>query len=147
MHCADISVDGLVYVCDRTSDRLQVFTPDGKFQKEVFIAPDSLGDGSTWDIAFSRDAQQKYMYIADGRNQKLRIYDRQTMAELTNFGKGGHYPAQCYSHAQHRDRLEGQPLHDRNLSGAPRAAVHLQRNRTGAREAARRALARGQVDR
>ena len=97
VHCADISVDGLIYVCDRTSDRLQVFTREGKFVKEIFVAPDSLGDGSTWDVAFSKDAQQKYLYIADGRNQKLRIFDRQSLAELTNFGEGGHYPGQFYS--------------------------------------------------
>ena len=97
VHCADISVDNLIYVCDRTSDRLQVFTREGKFQKEIFVAPDSLGDGSTWDVAFSKDAQQKYLYLADGRNQKLRIYDRQSLTELTNFGEGGHYPGQFYS--------------------------------------------------
>ena len=97
VHCADISVDNLIYVCDRTSDRLQVFSREGKFQKEIFVAPDSLGDGSTWDVAFSKDAEQKYMYIADGRNQKLRIYDRKSLAELTNFGEGGHYPGQFYS--------------------------------------------------
>ena len=97
VHCADISVDNLVYVCDRTSDRLQVFTREGKFVKEIFVAPDSLGDGSTWDVAFSKDAQQKYLYLADGRNQKLRIYDRQSLVELTNFGEGGHYPGQFYS--------------------------------------------------
>ena len=97
VHCADISVDNLVYVCDRTSDRLQVFTREGKFQKEIFVAPDSLGDGSTWDVAFSKDAEQKYLYLADGRNQKLRIYDRKSLTELTNFGEGGHYPGQFYS--------------------------------------------------
>jgi hypothetical protein len=97
VHCADISVDNLVYVCDRTSDRLQVFTREGKFVKEIFIAPDSLGDGSTWDVAFSKDAPQKYLYVADGRNQKLRIFDRQSLSELTNFGEGGHYPGQFYS--------------------------------------------------
>ena len=97
VHCADMSVDGLVYVCDRTSDRLQVFTRDGKFVKEIFVEPESLADGSTWDVAFSRDPQQKYMYVADGRNQKLHIYDRQSLTELTNFGEGGHYPGQFYS--------------------------------------------------
>ena len=97
VHCADISVDNLVYVCDRTSDRLQVFTREGKFVKEIFVAPDSLGDGSTWDVAFSKDAQQKYLYVADGRNQKLRVFDRQSLTELTNFGEGGHYPGQFYS--------------------------------------------------
>ena len=97
VHCADVSVDGLVYVCDRTSDRLQVFTRDGKFVKEIFVEPDSLADGSTWDVAFSKDPQQKYMYVADGRNQKLHIFDRQSLTELTNFGEGGHYPGQFYS--------------------------------------------------
>ena len=97
VHCADPSVDGFIYVCDRTSDRLQVFTREGKFVKEVFVEPESLGDGSTWDTAFSKDAQQKYLYVADGRNQKLHIYDRQSMTELTNFGEGGHYPGQFYS--------------------------------------------------
>src|SRR6476646_2042621 len=58
VHCAKISVDRLVYVCDRPNDRMQVFTEDGKFVKEVFIKKKTLGDGSVWDIAFSKDPQQ-----------------------------------------------------------------------------------------
>jgi len=61
VHCAELSNDNLVYVCDRPNDRIQVFQKDGKFVKEVRIAPKTLGDGSTWDIAFSKDAAQKYM--------------------------------------------------------------------------------------
>jgi 6-phosphogluconolactonase (cycloisomerase 2 family) len=38
VHCAMLSHDNLVYVCDRSNDRLQVFHPDGTFVKEVFIA-------------------------------------------------------------------------------------------------------------
>jgi DNA-binding beta-propeller fold protein YncE len=97
VHCADISVDNLVYVCDRTNDRLQVFSREGKFIQEIFVMPESLGDGSTWDTAFSRDPQQRFLYIADGRNQKLHIYDRKSLTELTAFGEGGHYPGQFYS--------------------------------------------------
>jgi hypothetical protein len=97
VHCADVSNDGLVYVCDRTSDRLQIFKVDGTFVKEVYIARDSRGDGAVWDVAFSRDPAQRFLYVADGRNQKLRIFDRQSMEELTNFGKGGHYPGEWYS--------------------------------------------------
>jgi DNA-binding beta-propeller fold protein YncE len=97
VHCAIPSNDGLIYVCDRTNDRLQVFQQDGKFVKEIFVMPDSLGDGSTWDVAFSTDPQQKYMYLADGRNQKIHIFDRQSLTELTAFGEGGHYPGQWYS--------------------------------------------------
>ena len=97
VHCADVSVDGLVYVCDRTSDRLQIFKTDGTFVREVYTQRDSRGDGAVWDVAFSRDPQQKYLYVADGRNQKLRIFDRASMTELTTFGKGGHYPGEWYS--------------------------------------------------
>jgi hypothetical protein len=117
VHCADPSTDGFIYVCDRTSDRLQVFTRDGKFVKEVFVEPDSLGDGSTWDTAFSKDPQQKYLYVADGRNQKLHIYDRASMTELTNFGEGGHYPGAVLLDAQHRGRLEGQLYTDGDIPG------------------------------
>jgi DNA-binding beta-propeller fold protein YncE len=97
VHCADVSVDGLVYVCDRTSNRLQIFKTDGTFVREIYTQRDSRADGSVWDVAFSRDPQQKYLYVADGRNQKLRIFDRASMTELTTFGKGGHYPGEWYS--------------------------------------------------
>ena len=73
VHCADPSNDGLVYVCDRANDRIQVFKTNGTFVKEKFIAPLTLGDGSVWDIAFSRDKQQKFMYVADGKNMKIYI--------------------------------------------------------------------------
>src|SRR5919205_1129341 len=91
------SNDGLVYVCDRPNDRIQVFTKDGKFQKEVFVAKNTLGDGSVWDIAFSRDPQQKYFYLADGANEKIRVFDRQSLTELTTFGDGGRQPGAFYA--------------------------------------------------
>ncbi len=97
VHCADLSVDNLVYVCDRVNDRMQVFSKDGKFVKEQQYQKDSLGDGSVWDVAFSKDAQQKYIFMSDGRNSKIRVIDRQTLQELYNFGEGGHYPGQFYS--------------------------------------------------
>jgi DNA-binding beta-propeller fold protein YncE len=96
VHCAEMSVDRLVYVCDRTNDRIQVFTPEGKFVKEQFIAKRSLADGSVWDIAFSKDPQQKYLYLADGRNQKVYVIERQSLQLLTSFGDGGRQPGQFY---------------------------------------------------
>ncbi|MSO30514.1 MAG: hypothetical protein EXQ48_06145 [Acidobacteria bacterium] len=96
VHCAELAKDGLLYVCDRTNDRLQVFTRDGKFVKEQFIAKESLADGSVWDLAFSRDAQQKYIYVADGRNQKIHVVDRQSLQVLTSFGDGGRQPGQFF---------------------------------------------------
>lgn len=96
VHCAELSNDGFLYVCDRVNDRIQVFTPDGKFVKEQFIARRSLADGSVWDIAFSKDPQQKYIYLADGRNQKVYIIQRDNLEVLTSFGDGGRQPGQFY---------------------------------------------------
>lgn len=97
VHCAEPSDDGLVYVCDRPNDRIQVFQKDGKFVKEARIAPRTLGDGSVWDIAFSKDKAQKYIYLADGKNEKVYIIDRQSLEVLTSFGDGGRQPGQFFA--------------------------------------------------
>jgi hypothetical protein len=96
VHCAELSVDNLLYVCDRVNDRIQVFQKDGKFVKEAFIAKRSLGEGSVWDIAFSKDPQQTYLYLADGRNMKVHILRRDTLEELSSFGDGGRQPGQFF---------------------------------------------------
>ena len=96
VHCADISVDRLVYVCDRVNDRLQVFTPEGKFVKEQFYEKETLGSGSVWDIAFSKDPQQKYMFLADGMNQRITVIERQTLQPVTSFGDGGRQVGQFF---------------------------------------------------
>ena len=96
VHCADPSNDGLVYVCDRVNDRIQVFRPDGTFVKEVFIAKRTLGAGSVWDLTFSRDPHQRYLYLADGVNEKVYIIQRDTLEILTTFGDGGRQPGQFF---------------------------------------------------
>ncbi len=96
VHCAELSNDGLVYVCDRVGDRIQVFQKDGTYVRELFVAKDTLGAGSAWDIAFSRDADQKYIYMADGVNEKVYIIDRKEMEVLSSFGDGGRQPGQFY---------------------------------------------------
>ena len=97
VHCADPSNDGFVYVCDRPNNRIQVFRKDGTYVKEAFYSRATLGDGSTWDVAFSRDPEQKYMYIADGKNMRINIVDRQSLQLLTSFGSGGRYPGQFFA--------------------------------------------------
>jgi DNA-binding beta-propeller fold protein YncE len=97
VHCAIPSNDGLIYVCDRGSDRIQVFRPDGTFVKEQLVAPQTLNQGSTWDIDFSKDAEQKYLYLADGQNFKVYVMDRQSLEVLTSFGGGGRQPGQWYA--------------------------------------------------
>ena len=46
VHCAQPSNDGLIYVCDRTNDRIQVFKFDGTFVKQYIMEPNTKGDGS-----------------------------------------------------------------------------------------------------
>jgi len=97
VHCAEPSNDGMVYVCDRVNDRIQVFTKEGKFVKEQRVKPNTLGDGAVWDIAFSKDAAQKYIYLADGSNEKVYIMDRQSLEILTSFGDGSRQPGGWYA--------------------------------------------------
>lgn len=96
VHCAMMSNDGLVYVADRKNDRIQVFRPDGTYLKEKQIAPRTLGDGSLWEIAFSRDPQQKYMYVTDGKNERVYVMLRESLELLTTFGDGGRQPGQFF---------------------------------------------------
>jgi DNA-binding beta-propeller fold protein YncE len=96
VHCAQLSNDGLLYVCDRVNDRIQVFKPDGTFVKEAFIERGTLGSGAAWDIAFSRDPEQKFIYLADGENDKVHILDRGSLEVLTSFGQGGRQPGEFY---------------------------------------------------
>src|SRR5436853_6546797 len=97
VHCAEPSTDGNVYVCDRPNDRIQVFKKNGEFVKEKIIKPLTKGDGSVWDIVFSRDPAQKYIFLADGKNEHVHVFDRQSLTELTSFGDGGRQPGQFYA--------------------------------------------------
>jgi DNA-binding beta-propeller fold protein YncE len=97
VHCAQPSHDGFVYVCDRVNNRLQVFKKDGTYVEELFIKPMSMGDGSVWDISFSPDPDQRFIYLADGTNRKIFIIVRETLEVLTNFGGGGRNPGQFFA--------------------------------------------------
>ena len=97
VHCGEISNDGLVYVCDRADDRIQVFQTDGTFVDEYFVATHTRSQGSTWDIDFSPDPEQTYLYLADGQNMKVYIIERATMEVLTAFGDGGRQPGMFFA--------------------------------------------------
>jgi DNA-binding beta-propeller fold protein YncE len=96
VHCAEPSNDGLIYVCDRGADRIQVFRPDGTFVKEAQVARNTRGAGAVWDIAFSRDADQEFIFLADGSNFKVHILDRDSLEKLAEFGDGGRQPGLFY---------------------------------------------------
>ncbi len=100
-HCITIGNDGLVYVCDRADDRIQVFTKTGMLQRIIPIVPGTgvtlgiggvpgLGTaGSAWDLAFSNDNMQKFMFEVDGGNEILHIMDRVLGSILSEFGAPG----------------------------------------------------------
>lgn len=94
VRCVETSTDGMIYVCDSRNNRIQVFAKDGKFVKEARIAPNTLANGSVWDVAFSRDPQQRYLYVADGSNMRVHVLERSSLNHLTSFGEGGRYPGQ-----------------------------------------------------
>lgn len=89
VHCVRIAEDGLVYVCDRTNDRVQIFRKDGTFVAEHFFEKNTRGNGSVYELVFSRDKDQKYIFMADGMNGEVRTVDRATSEILSQFGRPG----------------------------------------------------------
>ena len=96
VHCVALSNDNLVYVCDRSNNRVQVFQSDGTFVSEVSFREGTLGAGAAWDVAFSADPDQRFLYVADGLNRRVHIFERETLELLTSFGEGGRQPGQFF---------------------------------------------------
>jgi hypothetical protein len=106
LSCIEIARDGMVYVCDKSSNRIQVFDKMGKFIREQVIAKETGGGivsgsfgvinaaGAVWDVALSNDQQQRFLFVADGMNKKIRVLQRDTLNEVGSFGGGGRYPGQ-----------------------------------------------------
>ncbi len=89
VHAVRISSDNLVYMTDRMNDRIQVFQKDGTFVRELIIEKQTLWTGSAWDIEFSPDAEQTYLYLTDGMNRKVWILDRSDLEVIGSFGHAG----------------------------------------------------------
>ncbi len=111
VHSVRVSADGLVYVCDRDNQRVQVFTLDGKYQRQVFVSrgkmPASTATGTVLGkplkdlenlvredptspsrTAFSPDAEQRFMYVLDRRYQRAAILERKSLEIVGYFGGG-----------------------------------------------------------
>src|SRR6202162_1084482 len=103
LHCIHISADGLVYVCERGSDRVQVFTKQGKFVTEFFVHPSTpargpecgIGSlkfascGTVLNLAFSPAPEQKFVFIADMANNKVWIVNRKEGTTVGSTGVNG----------------------------------------------------------
>ena len=92
-HSARIDQDGLVYVGDRNNSRIQVFQKDGTFVKEAFVRPTTMR-GTVLDLNFSRDPEQRWLFVADGRNDKVWILRRNDLQVIGEFGHGGQFGGQ-----------------------------------------------------
>ncbi len=90
VHCVWIDNKGEVYVCDRANSRIQVFRKDGTFIKEASVEPATLR-GSVFDLVFSRDPEQQFIFVADGRNEKIWILRHSDMKTIGSFGHAGHW--------------------------------------------------------
>jgi DNA-binding beta-propeller fold protein YncE len=94
--CMRMAKDGNVYVCDRKNNRVQVLQKDGKPLKEAFVSKTTLAEGAVWDIAFSADPQQRFVYVADGSDQTVWVLRRDTLDVISQIGSPGRYPGLFY---------------------------------------------------
>ena len=94
MHAVRISTDGLVYTADRVNNRIQVFQKDGTYVNEGFLATETLAMGSVWDLEFSIDEAQTYIYVPDGTNMKVWVLRRDDFSVVNSFGTGGRQAGQ-----------------------------------------------------
>src|SRR5262245_60692118 len=92
VHCVAVASDGLVYVCDRLNNRIQVFQKNGTFVSEFFTDRNTLGNGSAYNAGLSPDRKQTYLFNADGENQHIWTFLRRTGEVLTKTGRGGRFP-------------------------------------------------------
>jgi hypothetical protein len=89
VHGVAVSNDDIVYVADRANNRVQAFTLEGKFLREGYNRRESQGTGSAFGVALSRDPQQRFVYVADGSNERVAIMDRQTLQVIGHLGRPG----------------------------------------------------------
>ncbi len=105
--------DGLVYVCDRTQNRIQVFKKDGTFVKEWFFEKNTLGAGAVWDIAIWLDPKQTWLLSADGENNEIRVLKRDDGTVVGSFGRCGRNAGQFHWDSRHGGRFHRQCLYRR----------------------------------
>ncbi len=96
VHCVVLARDGLVYVCDRKNDRVQLFRHDGGFVAEWFVRPETRALGSVWDLALSADPEQRFLFCADGTNEEIHILRRSDGQVVGSFGRPGRQPGQFH---------------------------------------------------
>lgn len=99
VHAVLVTNDDLVYVADRSNNRIQVFRLDGTFVEETFIARNTLqAEGTVHAFAVSPDKDQKFLYVVDGSNKAIRVLNRQTLDVLSSIGGHAGHNAREFFH-------------------------------------------------
>jgi hypothetical protein len=91
VHCVQVAKDGLVYVCDRDNDRMQIFKKDGTFVAEHFYGKTTYPPGTVGPLTFWPDKTQSLLAVSDLGNFQIRIVRRDNGEVLSTFGHFGHY--------------------------------------------------------
>jgi len=94
LHCIKVAFDGLVYVCDRDNNRVQVFTNEGEFVAEYIYGKETLQPGTVAHLSLSPDAGQNLLAVTDLGDTKVRLVRRKDGVELGKFGHFGNYGGQ-----------------------------------------------------
>ena len=94
VHAVKVSNDGTVYVADRTYRRIQTFTLDGKFVREVRLRNEGAVAPVPAGFAFSADPKQQFLYVVDSGPMQVLILDRATLNQVGAIGMRGPKPGE-----------------------------------------------------
>ena len=119
VHCVRLGKDNLLYVCDRTNNRIQVFEKSGKFVRQFVIEPKTMINGTVHDMILSPDPLQTYLFVGNGTDGEIYIVRRDTGERVASFGRLGRMAGEFYG------------LH--NLAVDSRANLYTAEVRTGKR--------------
>jgi hypothetical protein len=75
VHAVKVSRDGVVYVADRTNNRIQSFTTAGKFVRQARLAQQGTVVPVPAGFAFSPDRKQQFLYVVDSGPMQVAIFD------------------------------------------------------------------------
>ncbi len=118
VHGITLSRDGLVYVTDRSGNRIQVFRKSGEFVKEGFVSRKTLDAGAAYGVALSTDPQQRWAYVNDGSNNKIWILRRDTLETVGSFGSTGGLAGRCSRPTAWPSITKGTCMWERRRAGA-----------------------------
>jgi hypothetical protein len=106
VHGIDLSRDGLLYVSDRSANRIQVFERDGTYVREGFVARATRDLGSAYGVALSPDPEQRWAFVNDGSNNVIWILRRSDLEVVGSFSSYGRLGGQVMS--AHSIAVDGQ---------------------------------------